>query len=98
MLNDSQHIGHSRPSSLLAHEETSSSEQSGLDGCAFFFMLPAMALDAKLHMLKEEELINYVLCICNPAVQQKIRTPHKRTNFYLHKRHFFCKTDHYYLD
>jgi hypothetical protein len=51
MLNDSQHIGHSRPSSLLAHEETSSSEQSGLGGCAFFFILPAMAFDAKLHML-----------------------------------------------
>jgi len=58
-LKDSQHIGQSRPSSLLVHEETSSSEQSGLDmlhfeGCAFFFKLPAMAFDAKLHMMPSQ--------------------------------------------
>jgi hypothetical protein len=68
-LNDSQHIGQSRPSSLLVHEETSSSEQSGfdmlhLDGCTFFFKLPAMAFDAKLHMMplknKPEEMENFI--------------------------------------
>jgi len=58
-LKDSQHIGQSRLSSLLVHEETSSSEQFGLDvlhfeGCTFFFKLPAMAFDAKLHMMPSQ--------------------------------------------
>jgi hypothetical protein len=53
-LKDSQHIGQSRPSSLLVHEETSSSEQSGFEGCAFFFKLPAIAFDAKLHMMPSQ--------------------------------------------
>jgi hypothetical protein len=56
MLKDSQHIGHSRPSSLLAVEEASSSEHSEAAWVGFresFFSptLPAMQLDAKFHIL-----------------------------------------------
>ena len=64
MLNDSQQIGHSKPSSsLLAHEETSSSEQSGLVVLAFAQMFfepdfPVVAFDMKLHILMEG-LTNY---------------------------------------
>ena len=59
MLKDSQHIGHSSPSSLPTTEETSSSEQSqeacaGFEESFFDPTLPAMQLDAKFHMFSTE--------------------------------------------
>jgi hypothetical protein len=60
MLKDSQHIGHSSPSSLLTIEEASSSEHSQaawvwLIESFFSPTLPAMQLDAKLHILVSKE-------------------------------------------
>ena len=58
MLKDSQHIGHSNSSSLLASEQASSSEHSQktcLDTSEFFLdRMPAMAFDANFHILTEE--------------------------------------------
>lgn len=63
MLKDSQHIGHSRPSSLLVHEDASSSEQLALEEVQFgglFFPKPdAQALDAKLHICVAQ-IVNYL--------------------------------------
>jgi hypothetical protein len=58
-LNDSQHIGHSSPSSLLALEQTSSSEHSaqlriGSVELLFILML-VRACDAKFHIVKDEK-------------------------------------------
>jgi hypothetical protein len=53
MLKDSQHIGHSRPSSLLVHEDASSSEQAALEEVQFGLLFPspdAQAFDAKPHI------------------------------------------------
>jgi len=54
MLKDSQHIGHSRPSSLLVHEDASSSEQAALKEVQFGGLLfpspDAQAFDAKPHI------------------------------------------------
>lgn len=58
MLKDSQHIGHSSPSSLLTVEEASSSDNS-LPPCFSFLNpflnlrapVPARHLDAKFHIL-----------------------------------------------
>jgi len=63
MLKDSQHIGHSSPSSRLAFEHTSSSEQSRearLNSTKFFpefFFSPilAMAFEADFHIVTEEK-------------------------------------------
>jgi hypothetical protein len=64
MLKDSQHIGHSRPSSLLVHEDASSSEQAALGEAQFgghLFASPdVQAFDAKPHIsesyLKDPDL------------------------------------------
>lgn len=78
MLNDSQHIGHSRPSSALAFEEVSSSEKSELarlGSTIFFFRLEvAIAFEKELHMVYSRSSIT------NGAVilllySQKNKTP-----------------------
>jgi len=64
MLKDSQHIGHSRPSSLLVHEDASSSEQAALGEAQFGGLLfpspDVQAFDAKPHIsesyLKDPDL------------------------------------------
>jgi hypothetical protein len=54
MLKDSQQIGHSRPSSLLVHEDASSSEPAALEEVQFGGLLfpspDAQAFDAKPHI------------------------------------------------
>lgn len=64
MLNDSQHIGHSSPSSVLAFDEVSSSEKSwqALTSSAMFFSRPkpVMECEIDLHMMKGIKLPTYI--------------------------------------
>lgn len=75
MLNDSQHIGHSSPSSLLELEQTSSSEHSALVSlnCLehLFVLRLVRALDAKLHIMIDEQIYDATAVIIEATVRNR---------------------------
>lgn len=72
MLNDSQQIGHSRPSSLLMLEVFSSSEQSEHDGLLGLFFNPpmlAMTFEVNFHIAYEGRWSRLLLQMCHDFTQ-----------------------------